>query len=127
MRVWWTVRVAADDLSDLSEWQRALFNLRSSEKLLTSTGDLMYMICAVMMEIAERQDRRRRMKGRKIAGTVAAGRGGGRRSARIAVGADTMANIIESDGALKRNGRRWSESDTERPSTSVGIMDVPAT
>ena len=112
--------VAADDLSDLSEWQRALFGLRSGEKLMTSTGDLMYMMCAVMMEIAERQDRRRRMRGRKYGASMA----GGKSAARTVARADG-AGIAETDGVPKWDGRNWSE--TEKPGTGSGIIDVRAT
>ena len=58
--------IAADDLSDLTEWQRALFHLTASQRLMMSMGDLMYSICAVMTEVAERQEeRRRRGRGKK--------------------------------------------------------------
>ena len=116
--------VAADDLSDLSEWQRALFGLRTGEKLMTSTGDLMYMLCAVMMEIAERQDRRRRMRVRRLAHGAAAASGMGRLSGTGAAAVDS-ASIAEPDGKPKRKDRRWSGLD--KSGTDVGVIDVLAT
>ena len=56
--------VAADDLSDLSEWQRALFGLTFNQRMLMSAGDAMYFLCAVMMEVAARQDERKRKAGK---------------------------------------------------------------
>ena len=104
------------DLSDLSEWQRALFGLRSGEKLMTGTGDLMYMMCAVMMEIAERQDRRRRMRGRRVANMAV---GSGKSVAKVVAAADSP-SMAESDSVPTWNGRGWSE-------TGVDGIDVPAT
>ena len=113
--------VAADDLSDLSEWQRALFGLRSGEKLMTSTGDLMYMMCAVMMEIAERQSRRRRA--RKANHGVSAGR-----SSKLAAKGRTRgdgAGIAEvSDAELSRKGGLWG--DGAEPAPRLCVFDTSA-
>ena len=119
--------VEADDLSDLSEWQRALFGLRSGEKLMTSTGDLMYMMCALMMEIADRQHRRRRMKGRKLAGKLAGAAGNGRLSPRSPGGTslEESGSIGELAELAKVKGQKWS--DSEKVGIGVGVIDVLAT
>ena len=74
--------VAADDLSDLSEWQRALYGLTLNQKVLMSMGDLVYMISALLTArsegqaaVAEEGERRRRGKGMRGKGE------GGRRGA----------------------------------------------
>lgn len=47
--------VAADDLSDLSVWQRALYGLTEQQKLMMTLGDALYTICACCTQWAERQ------------------------------------------------------------------------
>jgi len=47
--------VDADDYSDLTVWQRALYGLTAQQKMMMSLGDCMYLVCAVLVEIAHRQ------------------------------------------------------------------------
>ena len=75
--------LAADDLRDLSEWQRALYGLTLQQKALMSMGDLLYVACALMTQRGEalaavaKEEGRSRRRGKGVGRWKGRSGGGG--------------------------------------------------